>query len=180
MRIQDIMSTPVVTCRPTETLDHAARLMWDDDCGALPVVDEEGRITGILTDRDVCMAAYTTGRALREIPVSVAMAREVFSCRPGDSVVAAERLMSAKQIRRLPVLDDDRRPLGMISLGDIARCTVRGDDGDQDVVRSLAEISRPRHQEIQVLSDAPAGWSPALEPPVKRPPGKRRSPRAGA
>ncbi|HZN04239.1 MAG TPA: CBS domain-containing protein [Candidatus Polarisedimenticolia bacterium] len=145
MRIKEIMSTPAVTCRAGEPLDAAARLMWECDCGVIPVVDEAGQLAGIVTDRDIAMAAWMKGRTLKEIPIAEAMARQVVTCRPDDSIEDAERLMSGQQIRRLPVVDGEGHPVGVLSLGDIARCTaLKGDGGDQDVVRSLAEITKPR------------------------------------
>ena len=110
VNIQDIMSKPAVTCGPHDTLNTAAQLMWDHDCGAVPVVDDAGSLVGIVTDRDICMAAYTNGSALHAIPVSTAMAQVVFSCQLSDSLEAAEQVMSSNQIRRVPVVDGDNRP----------------------------------------------------------------------
>jgi CBS domain-containing protein len=152
MRIGNIMSRPAVVCRPDDTLEEAARLMWECDCGFVPVVDEQNHICGAVTDRDICMSAYTKGRALRDLRVSEAMAREVFWAREEDEVQQAERLMAEKQVRRLPVIDRDAQPIGVVTLGDVARFTarehrMRGSDGE--VTGSLAEISRPRQQQMQ-------------------------------
>lgn len=67
MKVQDIMTADVETCRLDDTLDRPAAIMWERDCGVVPVVDDESRIVGMLTDRDICMAAYTQGRPLPEI-----------------------------------------------------------------------------------------------------------------
>src|SRR5688572_31411426 len=75
MRVQGIMSNPVITCRPQDCVNTAAQLMWDRDCGSILVVSDEGRLVGILTDRDVCMAAFTTGSRLSEIGVAEVMAQ---------------------------------------------------------------------------------------------------------
>jgi CBS domain-containing protein len=156
MRIRDIMSKPVITCSPIDSLDQAARLMWEFDCGAVPVVDTDGTVAGIVTDRDACMAAYTQGKSLKDIAVSEAMARQVFCCRPDDALEAVERLMESKQIRRLPVVDAEKRPVGLVTLGDIARCTRHHDDGDEgEVVRILSAISRPRRRELRTAPVAP-------------------------
>ena len=145
MRIREIMSTPAVTCHPGEPLESAARLMWECDCGVVPIVDEDGCLAGMVTDRDIAMAAWMKGRTLKEIPIAEAMARQVFSCRPDDAIEDAERLMSRQQIRRLAIVDGEGHPVGVLSLGDIARSTARHGNGeDTDVVRSLAEISKPR------------------------------------
>jgi len=105
-------------------------LMWEHDCGCVPVVDSGGHVIGMLTDRDVCMGAYTQGRPLAAIPVITAMSPDVFSCRPEDTVASAERLMWAKQVRRLPVTDDAGRLMGLITLNDIARHAVLAGDAE--------------------------------------------------
>ena len=147
MRIQEIMSQPVVVCGQDDSLYEAARLMREHDCGVLPVVKADGRIAGIVTDRDICMAAYLKGKPLGAIPVAEAMARTVFSCRAGDPLESAELIMSDNQVRRLPVLDLDDRPVGLVSYSDVVRhaSTMAREDGiDHEVIRGLAAISRRR------------------------------------
>jgi CBS domain-containing protein len=129
-----------------DTLNTAAQLMWEHDCGAIPVMGDDDRIIGIVTDRDICMAAYTQGRPLYAIPVHDAMAKEVFTCRPDDSVEDAEHLMGEKQVRRLPVLDGAGQLVGMLSVGDIARELggSRRKGVIRELVQSLAAICTPR------------------------------------
>jgi CBS domain-containing protein len=147
MNIQEIMSKPVMTCQPNDTLNTAARLMWEHDCGAIPVTGEEGTLVGIITDRDVCMAAYTKGAALERIAVSDAMARQVFSCQADGALETAEQLMADKQIRRLPIVDGDNRPVGILSMNDIARHAAaagKKNGLDREVTKTLAAICQPR------------------------------------
>ena len=146
MHIKDLMSSPVVTCPTGTTLDQAARLMWEFDCGIIPVINDEGRLAGVVTDRDICMAAYTQGKTLREIPVTIAMAKQVIAVYANDSVESAEELMSANQIRRLPVLDADSRPIGLLSLNDLARAAGRSKRSlaEHEVVRTMASVCQPR------------------------------------
>lgn len=156
MHVEQLMSQPAITCATCDTLNDAARLMWENDCGVLPVVGEDGRLVGVVTDRDICMSAYTQGKPLSEIPVSSAMAKKVFSCNPHDDLAAAERWMSKAQIRRMPVVDDDNRPVGVLSLNDIARSAAapRTPDGlDQEVVQTLAAICQPRLRPPQMAHD---------------------------
>jgi CBS domain-containing protein len=120
MKVANLMSRPVETCRPEDSLNTAAQRMWDHNCGSVPVVDGEGRPAGMITDRDICMAAYTQGKPLAAIAVSTAMARPAHTCALTDSVGSAEKLMAAKQVRRLPVVDKDGRLIGLLSLHDIA------------------------------------------------------------
>lgn len=120
MKVQDFMTHGVRTVRPGDALNTAAQTMWEADCGCVPVVDQDSRVVGVLTDRDICMAAFTRGLPLTEIRVDSTMATQVHSCRPGDTVSAAEQTMRARQVRRLPVIDDQGRLVGILSLNDIA------------------------------------------------------------
>lgn len=121
MKVEELMTTEVGSCRPYDAADEAARIMWEQDCGAAPVVDQDGRVVAVLTDRDICMAAFTQGRALADIRVSSAMSRGLWSCRPEDDVKHAEKTMRAHQVRRLPVVDAEGRLVGILSLSDLAR-----------------------------------------------------------
>lgn len=122
MRVSRLMTFPVVTVLPEETLSTAMRLMWDRDLGALPVVDaESNRPLGMVTDRDIGIAAWSKGRRLEELRVADAMSSRLISCAHGDSVATAESLMRANQVRRLPVVDDAGQLVGIISLADLAK-----------------------------------------------------------
>jgi CBS domain-containing protein len=121
MKVQDLMTRNVKKCGPNDTLEQAARSMWEADLGCLPVVDEEGTPVGIITDRDVCMAAYTQGGALRDARVSSAMSRKLITCRPDSSIADVEELMRSAQIRRIPVVDFMGLLVGMVTLADLAR-----------------------------------------------------------
>ena len=114
MLAKHIMSQPVSVCQLSDNLDQAARLMWEDDCGAVPVIDAGGRAVAMLTDRDICMAAYTQGKALKQIGVSTAMSRSLHACLPDDPLEQVEQLMMEHQLRRIPVLDDDGHPVGIL------------------------------------------------------------------
>ncbi len=145
MNVQSIMTGPAWTCRADESLAAAARLMWDHDIGAVPVLGGDGKLVGIVTDRDICMSAYFSGGALSSVAVSRAMSTKLFTARPGQTVQAAEELMRAKQIRRLPVVDDQGKLLGMVSLFDVARVAGRRNGLDAgEVVSTLAAIGKPR------------------------------------
>jgi hypothetical protein len=85
MQVRELMSQPVATCRTTDHLDVPARLMWECDCGSVPsvpIVDEEGRLSGMITDRDITMAAYTTGEPLHAVPVRQVMSKDVLAVQP--------------------------------------------------------------------------------------------------
>jgi CBS domain-containing protein len=125
MNVDELMTRQVASVRASDSTAVAARLMWDFDCGALPVLDSDGRAIAMITDRDICMAALMRDRAPSAIPVSEAMSRDLRCCGPDDAVADAEAMMRAYQIRRIPVVDREQRPIGMLSLADIVRATDR-------------------------------------------------------
>jgi CBS domain-containing protein len=121
LRVREVMSREPLSCRPADSLSRAAQLMWDGDCGVLPVVDEAGKPIGIVTDRDICMAAYTRGLPLAELAVSGAMSTAVYTCKPTDSLRTLMEEMATRQVRRVPVVAEDGSLIGIVSLADIAR-----------------------------------------------------------
>lgn len=160
MKVEEMMSTRVETCRMGDTLARAAQLMWDTDCGVVPVIDDESHVVGMVTDRDVCMAAYTQGKPLWQIPVSSACSRKVYACRLNDSLQTAENLMRVAQVRRLPVVDEDGQLWGVVSLGDLAQHVHRG-GGSPDglsyasIALTLAAISQfPAEVSSDVTSES--------------------------
>ena len=151
MRVDQIMTRQIRTCRQDDSLDRAAQLMWDHDCGCLPVVSGDGatRIDGLITDRDICMCALFEGKPLHNLRVGQAMGKRVHACRPADTLGVAERAMAEARVRRLPVLDEHGALVGMISLADLAREAARETTSPrQEIMGSeigdtLAAICRP-------------------------------------
>jgi len=153
MKVEALMTRIVTTCRPEDTLERVARSMWDADCGCVPVVQANGEaptLVGMITDRDICMAAYTQGRPLSEIHVSTAMSRELCTCSPRDTIQQALKILQTKQLHRLPVLDDHGQLVGVIGLADIVReATHEGArasraDMAEAIAKTLGAISAPR------------------------------------
>jgi CBS domain-containing protein len=150
MKIENLMTPDVQYCHPQDTLESAAEKMWDYDIGCLPVVDDSHNAVGMITDRDICMAAYTQGRLLSELPVAIAMSKELYACMPNDSIKDAEEALRAHQVRRLPVLNRDRKLVGIVSLNDIIREAEREisfkthDISTQEVTETLASVCQPR------------------------------------
>jgi CBS domain-containing protein len=149
MKVLDLMTEDVGTCRPYEGVDKGAKVMWEQDCGAVPVVDQDRRVVAMLTDRDICMASFTQGRGLSEIRVSSAMSKNLWTCRPDDDVADAEAVMRTHKVRRLPVVDAEGKLAGILSLSDLARAAVRPKRGKTkkkgveltDVGQTLGAIS---------------------------------------
>lgn len=154
MKVEQIMTRNIRTCGPGDDLNAAARIMWEQDCGCVPVVEESedgpARIVGMVTDRDLCMAAYTRGAPLREISVESVESSPVVSCAPGDPVEVALRILRANQLHRLPVVDADGQLVGVVALADIAREAAREEGqwrkaiSPTDVGRAVEAISAPR------------------------------------
>ena len=154
MRVMDLMSRNPVTCKMDDTLSAAARLMWDCDCGAVPVVGEGACVKGMITDRDICMACFTQDRPPSSISVQEAMSDGLFFCAPDSSVADAERIMRRNQVRRLPVLDRWGNLVGILSLADIAR------EADRERSQGKGEIAP--EELTDVLSDICQPWQVVL------------------
>lgn len=138
MKIEDLMTRKVGTCCPDDSLSRAAQLMWDYDCGCVPVVSGDGskRVVGMLTDRDICMATHFRGASPKSVRVADAMSKTVRSIGPSSSPADAEAVMRDARIRRLPVVDAKQQLLGLVSLADLARAAQR-EHGSR--VRSVSE-----------------------------------------
>jgi len=175
VNVQDVMTRSVQCCGPNDSLSHAAHLLWENDCGCLPVKDEGGRVVAMLTDRDICMAAYTQGRTLDDLRVNSAMSHDVHKVGPDDTLPRAHRLMQEQQVRRLPVVDMDGMLVGVISLNDLACEAARdssrrsrgvGSSDLEGVAVTLAAICRPRNERPeQRAAETPAAKPSALERP---------------
>jgi CBS domain-containing protein len=153
MRVEQLMTRDLKVCRADETANRAAQLMWEADCGCIPVIatDGTGTLVGIITDRDIGMAAYTQGKPLSAIPVASAMASKVIVCHAADGITQAEALMRDNQVRRLPVLDQKERLVGVLSLNDIAReaqrqagAGRRAEVSIEGLSETIAAVCRPR------------------------------------
>jgi predicted transcriptional regulator len=115
-----VMSHEVRSCSPTESLNRAAQIMWESNCGAVPVVNQDGLIVGMITDRDVCMASYTQGQNLGALTVEHAMSRGVKAALADEPVSRVLEIMAESQVRRVPVIQAGK-VVGIVSLADIAR-----------------------------------------------------------
>ena len=117
MKVSDVMTPNPRTVQLTDSLQVVARIMRDEDTGAVPVVEDGSHVVGMITDRDIVIRAVAVGSYDR--PVSEIATRDLVFVAPGDSVRDVEKLMSERQIRRIAVVDNGRL-VGIVSLGDIA------------------------------------------------------------
>jgi len=139
MIVERCMTKSPRVCTGADTLSTVARMLWEHDIGVLPVVDQAGGVVGVITDRDVCMAAYTTGQPLHACTVARHMSRTVFTIGAKADTAKAAELMGLRKVRRLPVVENGRL-VGMITLSDLARNQGRE---ARSVVGTLAAISAP-------------------------------------
>jgi len=121
MRVEEQMTRKVTTCKTGDSLARAAKLLWDEDCGCLPVVNDRSRVLGMITDRDICMAALITGKSLADLRVRDAMAKDVATMRCAESTQDAELVMRERRVRRLPVVDSQGRLVGLLCCNDLVR-----------------------------------------------------------
>jgi len=119
MKVRDIMTREVVSCQKDTDIGTAARLMLKGRFGTLPVIDTHGRLAGMITDRDIAMAAATRQRNAAHIPVHEAMSPHVRSCFADDDIGEALKQMEEARVRRLPVLDATGHLTGIVSIDDI-------------------------------------------------------------
>ena len=181
------MSDRLFTCEPETSLQEVARTMWDKDCGFVPVVSHDtNELVGVVTDRDICMAAWTKGRTLDkfyavedlseakdiaeevrddqreqklatkqqvtldnlfdQISAGAIMSRGVHACSEDDDLKAVHELMREHQVRRLPVVDAKRRPVGVVSMNDLAEQALDKQERPAlaEIGRTLGEVSRHR------------------------------------
>ena len=148
MRVDEIMSIHLETCRADDSLQAAGQSMWDHDIGLLPVVTVDGRLVSVITDRDIAMAASIGGKPLREIKVSEAMSKRLVTVLPSDGLQRIEERMQAEQIHRIPVVDSAGFLRGIITINDLAH-HLRGrklsnEVTPEEVAGTVAAISAPR------------------------------------
>lgn len=120
MRVKEIMTSDAKSVGLDTNLASAAEIMWKHDCGALPVTDGGGSVVGMITDRDICIAAATRFRGEGDITVREVLTKPLRSCSPSDDIRSAMETMKTQQLRRLPVVNGDGRLEGIVSLHDIA------------------------------------------------------------
>jgi CBS domain-containing protein len=150
MKVQDIITSDVQCCGPDTNLAAAAKMMWDSDCGALPVLNVEGHVLGMITDRDICMAAATKNKPASDITVWETVSGKVYTCQLSDDVHTAMDTMKRERVRRLPVVDEDGVLQGIVAMNDFVLLAAEAKGAKapavsyEDVVRTMKAISTHR------------------------------------
>ena len=136
MKLREIMTAPVIRIEPQESVSVAARTLAHYNIGALPVCGSDGRLCGLITDRDIVTRCLAAGRNPGSTQVREIMTGRVIAAKPDSDAVLAAQMMGRQQIRRLPVVENERI-CGMVSIGDLAKCNeIAYNAGD-----ALAQIS---------------------------------------
>lgn len=148
MKVKEIMTPNPVTCSSGDDLDTATMRMWDRDCGFLPVVDD-GRVLGVITDRDICMSLTFKGAKPAGVTVAEVINGQVYGCKPDDDLTDALAIMREHQVHRLPVIENDRL-LGVLSINDIVLAAGKAPGEEhrptyREVVGTLHGICEHRH-----------------------------------
>jgi CBS domain-containing protein len=145
--VQRIMKESPATCTPFDTLHRAAEILWQSDCGMVPVVEGDGRLVGVITDRDICMASFFRGQPVSAIDVGSTMSKTLYTAGPDDTIEAIVHLMAEKQTRRIPIVDDDRL-VGIVALADVAKHvkTLESSSACRALAHTLAAISERRSE----------------------------------
>lgn len=136
------------SCTPAHNLADAAQLMWDNDCGFIPVCEADGNLVGVVTDRDICMAAHLRGALIASIPIGSVMTPTPCTVSPETPLSEVLRLMRTHQIKRLPVVQGGK-VAGIIALADIARYLNVAEDTPEAAIalaRTVTAISSPRSE----------------------------------
>ncbi len=132
MKVYEVMTIEVGFCHPEDNLTKAAEIMWQKDCGIVPVVTAENQVVGVITDRDICIAAATRNQKTSQIKASEMNLRPIIVCAMEDDIKDVLRRMRKYKVKRLCVTNDNKELLGMISLSDILLKA-----GDKKSVRKL-------------------------------------------
>lgn len=144
MKVRESMTQDVLVAHPDQSVAEVARLMVERDIGVLPV-GENDRLVGMLTDRDIAVRVVAEGKG-PETKVSEAMSREVLYCYDDDDLNTVAGSMADLQVRRLPVVNRDKRLVGIVSIGDVAIC-----EGARLTGRAVASISAPGGAHSQTM-----------------------------
>jgi CBS domain-containing protein len=150
MQVKQVMTTEIATCGPDANLAVVAKLMWDHDCGFVPVIDAAGKVAGVITDRDICIASATRRLLPDQITAAQAMGRPpIQTAQPEDTIDKALATMKQFQVRRLPVIAADGTLKGVVSMNDIVLASQQKQGpAPADIVSTLSAICAHRPAKV--------------------------------
>ncbi len=140
MKVRDYMSNEVFSCTPSTSVYDAAKLMQENHVGCIPICDNENCMIGVVTDRDLVLRCIASDKNAKETPVSDIMTTNVWTCKPDDEMTNAQNKMGDEQIRRLPVVDNNGKVIGMLTIGDLVKNDLElGQNEVSDTLNSICE-----------------------------------------
>jgi CBS domain-containing protein len=153
MKVADVMMRTPASCTPETNLAAAVEILWNRNCGMLLIVDEAGKVTGVITDRDICIALGTRNQKAADITVGQVAPPKLLACRPDDDIHAALAVISGAKVRRLPVVDAEGKLQGILSMDDVvlhaSSAAGRGADlANSDVIEYMKRIYRSNLPEV--------------------------------
>ena len=160
MKVREVMTPSAVCSEPETNVGAAVELLWSHNCGMLPVVGRDKRLIGVVTDRDICIALGTRNRLPGDLTVGEIAITPVFTCKPEDEIHEALGTMAEKQVRRLPVVNDEGVPQGILSMddiithGDLNRWEGCCELSSEEIIRSLKRLYGKPDVKTQVKSKA--------------------------
>ena len=195
MNVVDVMSAKPSSVCAEDHLDQAARILWEQDCGFVPVMDADDLLVGVVTDRDLCMASYSQVKPVASVAVEAVMTRELTTCQPGDTVAEAMAAMASAQVHRVPVIDANGVLVGVLSLSDLVQLAAARPSAlpAKQMVATIAAVTKPRRGGRNFVAEAksatpprkkaaakkevakqdPAKQDPAKQDPAKKDPAKK-------
>jgi CBS-domain-containing membrane protein len=168
MKVQDIMTRDVKFCGPDTNLAAATEILWRNNCGTLPVSDSDGKLLGVITDRDICIALGTRNWRASDLAVRDVAIKPVFTCKPYDDVHEALKAMRKHQVRRLPVVHEDSKLAGIVCLDELVLHAEKADSKKhvgisyEDVVNTMQAICEHRAAEAPKPATMAAGAAVTL------------------
>ena len=154
MKVRDVMMRTPASCSTDANLAAAVEILWNRNCGFLPVVNVQGKVVGVATDRDICIALGTRNRLPGEITVGEVISGKLFACAPDDDVHTALATMAQEKVRRLPVIGSDGMLQGILSMDDAvlhAEASLPGkavELSDEEVALTLRRLYQPKVPEL--------------------------------
>jgi CBS domain-containing protein len=164
MQVSELMTRNPTCCIPSDTAQTAAIVMRDEDTGVVPVVQSKGsnKLVGVVTDRDLCIGVIAERPTIMDgldptnLPIERCMTTKVISCRAGDDLEKVLELMQENQVRRIPVVDDQDRIQGIVSMSDLMN---RGKVPKGETSETLKSISKPTEEASKPRAESAIGGS---------------------
>ncbi len=153
MKIEKIMTKAVGCCVSEDTLTKVAKIMRQKNCGGVPIIDGENQVIGIITDRDVCLAALSQNKKISQIKAAELIGAKIISCAASDKIEDALKKMRKNQIKRLPVIGKNGELVGILSVSDVLMSARKNKKLQKKIYSTLRDIFQPRPIVLNQISE---------------------------